>query len=113
MVKQGDIIWLDSDSPLGRKQKGRQLVLVVSNEMFNSFSRSAIVCPIINTNGDYPFHIKLDKNMKTTGVVLCDHPKRLDINARNCEFIETVPENILFEAVDIINGFIEIAKKEK
>jgi hypothetical protein len=33
------------------------------------------------------------------------------IKARQYEFIETVPEDILFEVVDIINGFVEIENK--
>jgi mRNA interferase MazF len=112
MVKQGDIIWLDFDPQLGREQKGRRPALVVSNETFNNFSKLAIVCPITNTDKNYPFHIKLDKRTKIAGVILCDQTRTLDINARNYEFIETVPEDILFNVIDIINGFIEIEKKE-
>jgi mRNA interferase MazF len=111
MVKQGDIIWLDFDPQLGHEQKGRRPALVVSNETFNNFSKLAIVCPITNTDKNYPFHIKLDKRTKTTGVILCDQTRTLDINARNYEFIETVPEDILFDVVDIIDGLIEIEKK--
>ena len=50
----------------------------------------------------------LDKRTKSTGVILCDQARTLDIKARNYEFIEAVPEDILFEAVDIIDGFIEM-----
>ena len=110
MIKQGDIIWLDFDPQIGHEQKGRRPALVVSNKTFNNFSNLSIVCPITNTKKDYPFHIKLDKRTKTTGVILCDQTRTLDISARNYEFIETVPDDILFEAVDIINGFIEIQK---
>ena len=108
MVNQGWIIWLDFDPQIGHEQKGRRPALVVSNETFNNFSNLAIVCPITNTNKNHPFHIKLDRRTKTTGVILCDQARTLDIKARNYEFIETVPEDILFEAVDIINGFVEI-----
>jgi mRNA interferase MazF len=112
MVKQGDIIWLDFDPQTGHEQKGRRPALVVSNETFNNFSKLAIVCPITSTDKNYPFHVKLDKRTKTTGVILCDQTRTLDINARNYEFIETVPEDILFDIVDIINGFIEIEKRK-
>jgi mRNA interferase MazF len=71
----------------------------------------AIVCPITNTIKNHPFHIKLDKRTKTTGVVLCDQARTLDINARNYEFIELIPDDILFEVIDIIIGFIEINKE--
>ena len=108
MVKQGYIIWLDFDPQSGHEQKGRRPALVVSNATFNNFSNLAIVCPITNTNRNYPFQIPLDKRTKTTGVVLCDQARTLDITARNYELIEKAPEDILSEAVDIIHGFIEI-----
>jgi mRNA interferase MazF len=110
MVKQGDIIWLDFDLQTGHEQKGRRPALVVSNETFNNFLKLAIVCPITSTDKNYPFYVKLDNRTKTTGVILCDKTRTLDINARNYEFIETVPEDILFDVVDIINGFIEMEK---
>jgi mRNA interferase MazF len=112
MVKQGDIIWLDFDPQTGHEQRGRRPALVVSNETFNNFSKLAIVCPVTSPDKNYPFHVKLDKRTKTTGVILCDQTRTLDINARNYEFIETVPEDILFDVVDIINGFIEIEKRK-
>ena len=108
MVKQGNIIWLDFDPQIGHEQKGRRPALVVSNETFNRFSNLAIVCPITNTNKDHPFHVKLDERTKTTGVILCDQVRTLDIKARNYEFIETIPGELLVEVIDIINGFIEI-----
>jgi mRNA interferase MazF len=113
MVKQGHIIWLDFDPQAGHEQKGRRPALVISNETFNTFSNLAIVCPITNTNKNYPFHIKLDERTRTTGVILCDQTRTLDINARNFEFIELLPADILFEVLDIIFGFIEIEGKDE
>ncbi len=112
MVKQGDIIWLDFDPQTGHEQtslrgSSRQPALVISNETFNNFSSLAIVCPITNTNKKYPFYVKLDKRTKTTGVVLSDQSRTLDIKARNYEFIEKMPDDILFEVIDIISGLIE------
>jgi len=110
MVKQGHIIWLDFDPQIGHEQKGRRPALVVSNETFNNFSNLAIVCPITNTDKNYPFHVKLDERTKTKGVVLSDQARTLDIKARNYEIIEKVHEDILLEVIDIINGFIEVEK---
>jgi mRNA interferase MazF len=107
MVKQGDIIWLDFDPQTGFEQKGRRPALVVSNETFNNFSKMAIVCPITNTNKEHPFHVKLNNRTKTTGVVLCDQARTLDINARKFEFIEKIPVDVLLDILDIFSGFIE------
>jgi mRNA interferase MazF len=111
MVKQGQIIWLDFDPQIGHEQKGRRPALVVSNGSFNKFSNLAIVCPITNTDKNHPFHIKLDQRTKTTGVVLCDQTRTLDIKARNYSHIEELPEDLLFDVIDIISGFVEMENK--
>jgi len=110
MVKQGNIIWLDFDPQIGHERKGRRPALVVSNDTFNNFSKLAIVCPITNVDKSHPFHVKINDKTKTTGVILCDQVRTLDINARNYEIIENIPEEILIEVIDIVYGFIE---KEK
>jgi len=110
MVKQGSIVWLDFDPQIGHEQKGRRPALIISNNTFNNFSKMAIVCPITKTNKNHPFHVKLNEKTKTTGVILCDQSRTLDIKARKYEFIENIPEEILLEVIDIIYGFIE---KEK
>ncbi|MCL2764786.1 MAG: type II toxin-antitoxin system PemK/MazF family toxin [Treponema sp.] len=110
MVRQGNIVWLDFDPQTGYEQKGRRPALVISNDTFNNFSKMAIVCPITNVNKNHPFHIKLNEKTNTTGVILCDQARTLDIKARKYEFIEDVPEDILLEVIDIIYGFIELEK---
>lgn len=108
-VRQGDIVWIDLDPQSGHEQRGRRPALVVSNNTFNSFTRvAAMVCPITNTDRGIPIQIKLDERTKTSGVIMCDQAKILDVQQRNAEFIESVPEDILFEVSDIIAGFVEI-----
>jgi len=107
MVKQGNIIWLDFDPQIGYEQRGRRPALVISNDTFNKFSKLAIVCPITSVDKNHPFHIKLNNETKTTGVILCDQTRTLDINARNYEFIESISEEMLLEVIDIVYGFIE------
>jgi Growth inhibitor len=67
-----------------------------------------MVCPITNTNKSFPFHVSLDDRTKTTGVILCDQAKIVDIQTRNFEFIEKAPKEIVLEVIDIISGFIEV-----
>jgi mRNA interferase MazF len=108
-AKQGDIIWLDFDPQPGHEQKGRRPALVVSNDTFNRklAKYGAMVCPITNTDKGIPIHVKLDDRTKTKGIIMCDQAKILDLRKRNAEFIESVPDDIIFEAVDIIIGFVE------
>jgi mRNA interferase MazF len=109
MVKQGDIIMLDFNPQAGHEQKGRRPALVISNNSFTEITRTAaMVCPITKTDKNLPFHVRLDDRTQTSGVILCDQANIFDIEARNFEFIEKAPNDIVFEVVDILTGFIEI-----
>ena len=104
--KQGDIIVMDFSPQRGHEQKGRRPAIVLSNNILNQHSSVALVCPITNTNKNHPFHIELDERTQTTGVILCDQAKMLDIKARNAEFKEECPEDIWNEAKDLIISFM-------
>jgi len=54
--------------------------------------------------------VSLDARTKTTGVIMCEQLKSLDLNARNATFFERVPDDILAEVLDILRGFIEFEK---
>ncbi len=53
-------------------------------------------------------YFMMNPKTKTSGVVLCDQAKIIDIHARDFSIIEKAPRYIVAEVVDIINGFIEI-----
>lgn len=108
-ARQGDIIWITLDPQTGHEQRGRRPAIVVSNNTFNSFAKSAaMVCPITNTDRGIPIQPKLDGKTKTSGVIMCDQAKILDLKERKADFIESAPEDVVFEVVDIIAGFIEL-----
>ncbi|MDI3481050.1 MAG: mRNA interferase MazF, partial [Tepidanaerobacteraceae bacterium] len=44
---------------------------------------------------------------KTTGVIMCEQVKALDIYARDVSFREKAPKDIVEEVVDILIGFVE------
>ena len=108
MVKQGDIIKVSFDPNSGHEQAGYRPALVVSNDEFIRRTKLAIVCPITNTNNSFPLHIPLDARTKTTGVVLCEHVRTLDLQARKSRSVERVPDDILKLVTDIIAAEIEI-----
>lgn len=108
MVNQGDIIMLNFYPQAGHEQAGHRPALVISNYVFNNKTNMAIVCPITKTNNEFPLHIKLDERTKTTGVILCEHVRSLDINQRNYKIIEKLPDDILQEVIDVVYSEIEI-----
>lgn len=107
LFEQGDIIFMDFDPQAGHEQRGRRPAVVVSNNILNRFSGTIMVCPITNTNKKHPFHVELNEQTKTTGVILCDQAKMLDVNARHGEYVETLPGDLLDEVLDILFSFLE------
>ena len=107
MVKQGDIIKINFNPQAGHEQADYRPVIVVSNDFFNKKTNLTIVCPVTNTISDFPLHVKLDERTTTTGAILCEHLKALDINKRTYKIIEPLPKDILEQVIDIIFAEIE------
>lgn len=108
MVKQGDIVKVSFNPQQGHEQAGYRPALVISNDDFNANAQLAIVCPITNTRNNFPLHIPLPDDLNTTGVVLCEHIRTLDLNARQHTYIETVSTEFLRSVIDIVSAEIEI-----
>ena len=104
---QGDIIILSFDPQTGHEQKGRRPGLIISNDEFHKRSNMAMVCPITNTISGFPMHIFLDDKTDTTGEIMCEQVKCLDINARNPLCKESIAGDLLDEAIDMICSFVE------
>ena len=107
MVKQGDIIKINLNPTRGHEQAGYRPVIVVNNAVHSSASNMTIVCPITNTNRNNPLHVEL-KGLQTTGFVMCDQIRAIDIRARNYRIVETVDEDTLWEICDISKGSLDI-----
>jgi len=100
--KQGDIVFMNFSPQAGHEQGGRRPALIVSNDGYNHFTGLAIVCPITNTDNKFPMHVPLEEKTSTSGVILCEHVKSLDLSARNAEFIEKLPDDLLADVMERI-----------
>lgn len=107
MVEQGDIIKVNFNPQRGHEQAGYRPALVVSNNIFNEKTNLVIVCPITNTDNKFPLHMPLDDRTETTGVILCEHVKTLDLNARGYKFVEKLPSDIMSKVIDILYAQVE------
>jgi len=112
MVRQGDIIKVDFNPQAGHEQAGYRPALVISNDFFNQKTNLTIVCPITNTSNSFPLHIPLDSRTVTTGVVLCEHVKALDLKARPCKVVEQLPKDLLDKVVGVVFSEIEILPED-
>ena len=95
MVKQGDIIKVDFSPTISHEQKGYRPAVVVSNDFAISKTNMVYVAPISNSRRQFPLHVGLDNRTTTTGEVLCEQVKAIDLNARRFSLIEHLPEDIL------------------
>jgi len=107
LPEQGDIVLLNFNPQAGHEQQGRRPAYIASNSDYNRITNLAIVCPITNTDRDFPLHVPLGEQTKTTGVIMCEQVKALDLKARGTSFIEKAPRQICEEVFDILYGSIE------
>ena len=103
VVERGDIYLVSLDPTQGHEQQGRRPVLIVSPGAFNRLTKVPIVLPI-TTGGDFArtrgFAVSLaGAGTRTTGVVRCDQPRALDLDARGGRKLESVPVTIIDEAL--------------
>ena len=102
-MKRGEIwlVWLDPTQ--GHEQKGRRPVLIVSPEAFNRVTKVPVVLPI-TSGGNFArtagFAVPLTgAGTKTTGIVRCDQPRALNLDARGGKKLESVPDAIMDEVL--------------
>lgn len=107
MVRQGDIIKLDFNPQSGHEQAGYRPAVVISNDFFNGKTSLTIVCPVTNTLRPFPLHVPLDGRTETTGVVMCEQIKALDLSARPHRVVERLPEDLLDEVLAIVFSEME------
>jgi mRNA interferase ChpB len=100
-MKRGEVYMVDLEPTLGREQRGRRPVVVVSPDDFNRATNLPVIAPITK-GGDFARRIGfavLLEGTKTTGVVRCDQPRVLDLNVRNGRRVESLPAAVIDEVL--------------
>jgi mRNA interferase ChpB len=100
-LKRGDIYLVTLDPAEGREQQGHRPVLIVSPAAFNEATKLLVVLPITNA-GEFARRIGFAvpiSGIKTTGIVRCDQPRVLDLQARHGRKVDTLPPAILDEVM--------------
>ena len=99
---QGDVIWMDFNPQAGHEQAGRRPALVVSNSGFNATGALVMVCPITHTKTRLAVRPQRPDAMRTSGCVLCDHARFVDLSARNAVFTERAPADLMDSVLRIL-----------
>lgn len=107
MVRQGDIIMIDLDPIKGHEQAGYRPALVINNAMHSKNSRMTLICPITNTDRQNIMHVKLTATI-TTGFVLCDQIRAVDLSSRKFKTVEILDHDTLWDVCDIVKGAVDI-----
>lgn len=100
-MKRGEVYMIDLEPTHGREQRGHRPVVVVSPDEFNRATGLPVILPITN-GGDFARRIGFAVPLagtKTTGVIRCDQPRVLDLNARNGRKVESLPVEVMDEVL--------------
>lgn len=91
----GDLIWLSFSPQAGREQAGRRPALVLSPRQYNSKAGLCLACPVTSRPKGYPFEVALPDGLPIQGVVLSDHVKSADWEARGGAQIAQAPPEVV------------------
>jgi mRNA interferase MazF len=94
---RGDLIWLLFSPQAGSEQAGRRPGIVLSPRLYHEHSSLAIVCPITSRQRGRLTEVELPAGLPVSGVVLVDHIRSVDREARKMEIIGQAPEYVLDE----------------
>ena len=106
--RRGDAIWISLNPQAGHEQAGRRPAIVLSPEAYNGRVGLAILCPITNQIKGYPFEVSIPPGLDVAGVILSDQVKSLDWRARRAEFIATLPNETITEALQKIGTLLAV-----
>ena len=100
-MKRGDIYAVSLDPTLGHEQQGHRPVLIISPTAFNQATKLPVVLPIAS-GGEFArrigFAVPLT-GIRTNGIVRCDQPRVLDIEARHGRKVDALSTELLDEVL--------------
>lgn len=105
--KRGDIVWITFNPQMGHEQAGHRPALVLTPESYNRKTGLALFCPISSQEKGYPFEVQIPDGFKISGVVLSDHIKNLDWNARRAKFCCHVPSSVTLEVTEKLGALLD------
>jgi len=109
-MQRGDIYLVNLNPTAGHEQQGTRPVLIISPGAFNRLTRTPIILPI-TSGGNFArtagFAVSLvGTGTKTMGVIRCDQPRAVDMEARQGRKLEKVPQSIIDEVLARISTIL-------
>ncbi len=94
---RGSLVWLLFSPQAGSEQAGRRPGIVLTTMAYHQRSRLSIVCPITSRERGWSTEVKLPPGLPIEGVVLVDHVRSVDREARKLEIVGMAPPEVLDE----------------
>ncbi len=95
-LKPGSIIKLNFSPSKGHEQKGYRPAIIISNPNTKlPLNNMVAVAPITNTQKGFPTHVNLDNFCSTTGVIMLEHLRWIDLGNRPYSYVEEVSDETL------------------
>jgi mRNA interferase MazF len=94
---RGSLVWVLLSPQASGEQAGRRPGIVLTTADYHRHSRLAVVCPITSRERGWPMEVKLPPGLAVAGVVLVDHLRSIDREARKLKIIGAVPASVLDE----------------
>ena len=106
--ERGDLVWLSVSPHAGREEAGQRPGLVLSPGRYNGRGGLALVCPITSRVKRYPFEVRIDATgAALSGVLLVDHLRSLDWQARKPEYAGRAPAPVMEEVLARLRPLLE------
>jgi mRNA interferase MazF len=93
------VVWLSFSPRAGHEPAGRRLAVVLSPEAYNAKVGLVLACPVTGQVKGYPFEVAIPDNERVAGVILADQVKSLDWQARQAEWIASLPAHTVEEVL--------------
>jgi mRNA interferase MazF len=97
LPERGSLVWLQFSPQAGSEQAGRRPGIVLTTAAYHGRSRLAVVCPITSRVKGWPMEVRLPAGLPVSGVVLVDHVRSVDREARRMEIVGQAPVTVLEE----------------
>jgi len=104
--QKGDFVLLTFNPQSGDEQKVRRPALVISNTLYNQHTGLAIVCPVTNTDRNFPFHVPVSNESSLSGFIMVEQVKSIDFKKRKIKYIEKSPDKTMSEVLGILDACI-------
>ncbi len=97
LPERGSLVWLHFSPQAGSEQAGRRPGVVLTTEAYHRRSRLAVVCPVTIREKGWPMEVRLPPGLPVSGVILVDHVRSVDREARRMEVVGQAPAEVLDE----------------